>query len=267
MFPRLAVTSILGSSGVWKRKANPVAILQQYLSNSQVVRKNKNHETFGASMNVFVHRMQTPLAPKATRNDALTPEQVTNSTNIVAKYDDLRQRFQSLCDLYNSEKAPPQSNGPQKSMKPEVKVLPSVRSRGFNKFETVDRPSSEGTTSYRRRYSVKHRSRKEEHDVPETMKQYTWKPWKKVPEIPVAPISNETEEPVEPEDPEDKIEAPKKDLQIMEKVDLVHSMRYEHPVVTLNVGTVVVNVEEALSENGEVNTQDCDQVVNCLKDI
>ncbi|KAG0001569.1 hypothetical protein BGZ80_006159 [Entomortierella chlamydospora] len=112
MSPRLDVSSILGSSGVWKQKANPAAILQQYLSNSHVLHKNKNCETFGASVNVFVHQMQTPLAPKATRNDALASEQVANSTNVVAMYDDLRQRFQSLCDLYNSKKAPPQSDGP-----------------------------------------------------------------------------------------------------------------------------------------------------------
>ncbi|KAF9994506.1 hypothetical protein BGZ79_000742, partial [Entomortierella chlamydospora] len=93
------------------------------------------------------------------------------------------------------------------------------------------------------------------------MKQYTWIPWKKAPEIPVAPISNTTEE------PNDNTETTRKDPQIMKKAELVKTMEYEHPLVTLKVGTGSVNVEESLSENSKVNTQDYDQVVGCLKDI
>ncbi|KAF9116934.1 hypothetical protein BGX27_008082 [Mortierella sp. AM989] len=191
-------------------------------------------------MNYFVHQKQTALVPWATPIDAA---QFANSTNDVAMYDDL----QNLHD-FNSVIA-------------GEEVLPEVRSRGFNIFETIDCPNPEETaTCNRPQYSTKHLSRKIEYDAPEGMKQYSWKPWKKAPgklrRTHQQCARRNTETAKKPTN-----------LQDMMRVDLVRAVQLEHLLVDLDVGTISVNLEEALGESRKVNIEDCDYLMSCLKEI
>ena len=62
-------------------------MIRLYLSNHQVVSKNKQEQTFAISIRVFVDLQQTPVI-----NDGA---QLSHST-----FDELHQRFENVCARY-----------------------------------------------------------------------------------------------------------------------------------------------------------------------
>lgn len=83
-----------------------------------------------------------------------------------------------------------------------------------------------------------------EHEPPDVLEQFGWKPWTTPPESP--------KEPGEPSPPSKRKEKPKKKLvrlKYMEKVDLVKELQWQHPTRVLNVGTVNSNATRALAKD------------------
>ncbi|KAF9188015.1 hypothetical protein BGZ49_003985, partial [Haplosporangium sp. Z 27] len=231
--------------------------LKSYLSHEAVLLKNKGNEKFIHSTNVFIHRTQTPLE--------LEPS-VQASESIPETCFDLRIKFNRLCEALKDNRNNRNQNSRQSSV-PAGSVSSKSRVGGFNRYQTVDRPvvseaaeTTQVQTSqipkYRPRYSVKHRLRKVEYEAPTTMKEYMLKPWKVVPKSPdVVPeslnvaastsLKNKSATP--------KAKAKRKDPKEMNRANISYAMRWEHPIVTLDVGTLSANIKRALEDEELAN--------------
>ncbi|KAG0240551.1 hypothetical protein BG011_003674, partial [Mortierella polycephala] len=106
----------------------------------------------------------------------------------------------------------------------------------FNRYDTIDRPPecrprSHGSGrpyKHRQRYAIKTRSQLKKHDPPKTMKPYKLKPWKSPPESPMDPLINTTPPKVTPKKPQREVET-------MNKKQLVEAMQWDHPTRTLDI--------------------------------
>ncbi|KAF9201869.1 hypothetical protein BGZ59_002472, partial [Podila verticillata] len=136
----------------------------------------------------------------------------------------------------------------------------------FNRYDTVDRapvlsppPHTSGRKyKYRQRYAIKTRSRMVKHEPPDVLKQFVWKPWTKIPESPKEPIS--------PPKPEAKSKKRVRNLDDMEKRNLVKELQWEHPTRVLNVGTINANVSRALAKES-LPPEYLPQIKTCFSDI
>lgn len=136
----------------------------------------------------------------------------------------------------------------------------------FNRYDTVDRapvlsppPHTSGRKyKYRLRYAIKTRSRMVKHEPPDVLKQFVWKPWTKIPESPKEPIS--------PPKPEANSKKRVRNLDDMEKRNLVKELQWEHPTRVLNVGTINANVSRALAKES-LPPEYLPQIKTCFSDI
>lgn len=136
----------------------------------------------------------------------------------------------------------------------------------FNRYDTIDRapvlsppPHTSGRKyKYRQRYAIKTRSRMVKHEPPDVLKQFVWKPWTKIPESP--------EEPISPPKPEAKSKKRVRNLDDMEKRNLVKELQWEHPTRVLNVGTINANVSRALAKES-LPPEYLPQIKTCFSDI
>jgi len=139
------------------------------------------------------------------------------------------------------------SDPPSTWLTDETKTFSSLP----NRYSTVDRPpdqcphphDSGRKYMYRKRFSFKTRSRLKEHEPPDAMKKYQWKPWKKAPDCPLdrttyVPQNKNKTKPTKPP-------PPAKD---MDKAALLNAMQWEHPTRTLNIGTINANVTRGLNK-------------------
>ncbi|KAF9158623.1 hypothetical protein BGX20_003309, partial [Mortierella sp. AD010] len=258
------------------------AMVKKYLSHERVVHKNMKGETFEASIRVFVHGIQTsiqsgtPIPTEiATPSETLvqselptqSPEQLPVTHEVLWGELDLLQK-----QYYENRRVLQESREAEKRASTGYKVQRHKSSQTFNRYRTVDRPAPQDaevahsvlpqskTPPYRPRYSIKHRSRIIEHEAPEAMKQYAWKPWKKAPESPICCDTNASEtsektisqskpKPKPKSKPNSEPSRPRKQVEHMTKVELLNAMAWEHPIVTLKVGTVKANVTDALDNN------------------
>ncbi|KAG9060891.1 hypothetical protein KI688_007847 [Linnemannia hyalina] len=119
----------------------------------------------------------------------------------------------------------------------------------FNRYATVDRPpdqrpppphSSGRRYKHRQRYAIKTRSQVVKHEPPEAMKQNQWKPYKSAPDSPLEPQSAVSSS---------KPKSPKRlpSAEGMDKKDLVNAMARDHPMRTLDIGTVNANATRGLN--------------------
>ena len=106
---------------------------------------------------------------------------------------------------------------------------------------------------HRSRYVWKTRTRRIQHEPPASMKQYNFKPWKEVPGqlsgIEVVDKDEEREENAEEDGEDEEEKEERKPVEDMAKIGLLRSFEYEHPIVTLNVGTLKANIRRALAES------------------
>ncbi|KAI7832491.1 hypothetical protein BC939DRAFT_105154 [Gamsiella multidivaricata] len=105
---------------------------------------------------------------------------------------------------------------------------------------------------------MKVRTRKIQHDLPESMTQYQWKPWKTTPMAPSAPVippQNTTQ-------PEPATAKKVKSVDEMNKADFTRALDWEHPTVTLDVGTLSANVRRA----EDLSPDEASEVLRCLRE-
>ena len=111
---------------------------------------------------------------------------------------------------------------------------------------------------HRPRYSPKERVRIKRHPPPPVLKQYKWKEHKTKPEDTLLTSSDTTEKPAKkkktaPEMTHDEIRA---SVDSIRKQNLVKMLAVEHPIVSLQVGTVQANTHGArLSVQNELGVQ------------
>ncbi|KAF9898551.1 hypothetical protein EC991_010943, partial [Linnemannia zychae] len=134
----------------------------------------------------------------------------------------------------------------------------------FNRYWTVDQPperrpnphDSGRQYKYRQRYSIKTRSQLKKHDPPESMKQYQLKPWKSPPESPLDKSTKITPRKIAPKRAQQDVEA-------MDKKELVEAMQWDHPIRTLDIGTINANATRALKDG--IDQANADNYLSAIK--
>ncbi|KAF9159008.1 hypothetical protein BGX21_003433, partial [Mortierella sp. AD011] len=229
------------------------AMVQEYLTRSQVVSKNVANETFATSLKVFVDREQTQ-----SKSDQALAESDPCTQGSLREHDSLRNNFNRLREKHQELKALRETK--KNSESSDDKIQRHKSSQTFNRYRTIDLPACSNTNEadvahpalprtrtprHRPRYSFKERSRLKQHEPLERMKQYTLKPWKKVPENPSdddpnAPkeLPQNAEKKKKEEKEKRRLHERKKKLEIEEKGDdnkrrtrLIRQLKWEHPLI------------------------------------
>ncbi|KAF9944035.1 hypothetical protein BGZ70_005135, partial [Mortierella alpina] len=129
---------------------------------------------------------------------------------------------------------------------------------------------------HRKRYSFKQRTRLKAHTPPPVIKQYQWKAWKKKPEASLDTIAEAPRDNSSNQDrgtskrggKKQKKRASKKrkmepkPLEEMIKSELVDEMERQHPLASLNMGTLIKNTSAALADKPNL----VPEVVKCVKE-
>ena len=140
----------------------------------------------------------------------------------------------------------------------------------LNRYATVDRPpdqrppphSSGRKYKHRQRYAIKTRSQTLKHEPPEAMKQHQWKPWKSFPDSPLEPQAA-----IYPSIPKPPPRLPS--AEGMDKKDMVNALARDHPMRTLDIGTINANATRGLSKEfgPELSSNYLPRVKIALRDV
>ncbi|KAK5823077.1 hypothetical protein F5H01DRAFT_129602 [Linnemannia elongata] len=203
---------------------DPSAMIGVYLTHKDVACKYPKQDQFDAALKIFVLQ-------EFTTNPAPSPQELNYNAaqGITQRLKDLRLKLESNKKSFVGDQA---------------EERPSV----FNRYWTVDRPperrpnphDSGRQYKYRQRYAIKTRSQLKKHDPPESMKQYQLKPWKSLPESPLDPSTNT-------KPPKVTTKRPPRNVETMDKRELVDAMQWDHPTRTLDLGTINANATRALN--------------------
>jgi len=277
---------------------DPTSMVQQYLAHGQVALRNAEHETFATSINVFVNGRQTPgPLPSAQallvystllRDFERIQDQFAENKKLLQQSQDANKRYRTAPFMLSSNAALSDfavtNCGLNDRNASGERIRRHKSSQRFNRYRTIDRPATQDvqavtetnktitaststlskkkTPQERPRYSFKKRTRRIQHEPPEKMVQYAWKPWKKAPENPLDPNSDVLKKEREVKRRKGKKTIPKPVNDSTGKADLVRFMAWEHPTVTLDVGTVSANLKRALGDSELVP-----EINKCLQDV
>ncbi|KAF9952866.1 hypothetical protein BGZ70_000443, partial [Mortierella alpina] len=236
---------------------DPARMVEDYLALDQVVLKNTTNESFANARRVFIDQVQEPVPP--------------SQPSVDVAYEDLTHRLQDMREFYKQEQT-------RKEEQRRLSGRPSTtesnqKLEGFNRYRTVDKPSpNSGSRSWRPRYSHKTRVRVLQHDEPQGMVRYRWKPHRPRSTNSVNGQDNSEEDPSGDNSTGGNPAA--RPLESMGKLDLARAMRREHPISTLEIGTVRANARAALQHPPpdmstlQVPWADVASAVDqCLKDV
>ncbi|KAG0082840.1 hypothetical protein BGZ92_011316 [Podila epicladia] len=205
-------------------------LVKSYLNHAKIVKSNVNGETFARSIKVFVHHHQSRASVEAVDEDDAT-------------VDDWTPRHQ--------------------------------RHQQYNRYRTIDQPPPRlqgGTTDttepskqhcHRPRYAVKERGPSKEQDSPDIIKEYKLKPYtveqerrwqnsQKVKHKKDEDNNNSNETSNKNKKKSRKVVP---SINSMTKVQLIGSMKWQHPLVSLKIGTVSANSKLALGSESDEQVQ------------
>ncbi|KAF9156752.1 hypothetical protein DFQ26_009246, partial [Actinomortierella ambigua] len=301
-------------------------LIQQYLQLDEVVLKNMAGVTFLPSINVFVHRRQTPITSIISPpTDDLT-------------YDDLRREIERVCKVFDERKRELQAA--KKDVKRSRTWAPRHKvHQHYNHFRTIDHappgprvsmsgfqapmpalptsasahamsesdlqapmptstmlgsahpmpvsglqaptdaspeaiaasyssvsafcppalalrepdpaPASTKEPHHRSRYSFKERRKRKKHDPPEDVTQFKSKSYKEPPDPPVATSTLKAS----------KTKGIRTAVTTTRKSKILDALSFEHPLVTLDVGTVRTNTRDL----HETDITLAGEVVECIQ--
>ncbi|KAF9343629.1 hypothetical protein BGX26_005436, partial [Mortierella sp. AD094] len=230
---------------------DPATMVQAYLDNDQVILKNTNQETFSNSIKVFINGTQTPMQ--------LLP--VIQTEQGQPTYNSIKARFRDLCEQQkNIRQGLQSSNSGHGQSQDSAPVQRHRAGQKFNRYRYIDTPPPKDTPrnsplpkdqpspQHRPRYSEKRRTRRKVHEPPQGMKQYKWKTWTAPPPNPKSPDPATNPDPT-PKKKRKTLKKPRKAIADMNKRDILYNLAAEHPMTTLNVGTLSANVEEVLGDD------------------
>ncbi|OAQ29187.1 hypothetical protein K457DRAFT_32586, partial [Linnemannia elongata AG-77] len=209
-----------------KAETDVPKLVAAYLADSRVVIKNTDHLDFRNSIRVFVQRLQEGV--KAL------PDLDAHSDNR------LRTRFEEAKKKYQERKKSEVAATLAKKRALVDHPRRHKRSQQYNRYRTIDQlpltDVKQGNVTAirtRPRYSPKRRSKSKKHAPPKAMTLYKWKVWKKKPETP-DDTSTTTDAKI-------KELKPRKYVPPKNKLELLRSLSREHPIVSLDVGTLRAN--------------------------
>lgn len=134
-------------------------------------------------------------------------------------------------------------------------------SQRFNPFRTIDQPASVQAASgdrKRPRYSFKIRYDAKKHDEPAVLRQFQHKAWKHAPDRQELSPTHVTKTKAKPlAHPLAPYE------QSVTRKPLLKALDFEHPTVTLNVGSLNKNVSAALTGKASL----AHDVVHCIREV
>ncbi|KAF9272980.1 hypothetical protein BGZ68_001938, partial [Mortierella alpina] len=256
--------------------------VRQYHVHRDVLRRNNTDISFEFSLRVFVSMEQTaapasPLSVLNTRHQALQLEyeqlcaqlKVLSEEATVLRQESKAahggtpnrhkptQKFNQFrtIDLLGSSAAPAES-ATDIEMVPTDNNVPDKA--GINLQPAHPALARTRVPRHRPRYSPKERVRIIRHPCPPAMKLYKWKEHKKKPEATSSTRSDAPEKPAKrkkaaPDKTHDEIRA---NISTTRKNNLVRMLAVEHPIVTLQVGTLQANAFDArLSVQNELGVQ------------
>ncbi|KAF9360179.1 hypothetical protein BGX26_010318 [Mortierella sp. AD094] len=206
-------------------KQDVPTLIHQYLELDSVVLKNVAKQSFSLSINVFVYIRQTPI----TATSAIPSTDTLN-------YTALRSEFDRVCKVHAQLKKERQKAKLEK--RSDARIPRHKPHQHFNRFRTIDQvpPSLPASASHKKpqnrpRYSFKMRRQGKEHDPPAAMTLYKRKDYKRPPDKPVVPSP-----------PKSKKTPIRSVVTDQKKKTLLKALDFEHPLVSLDTGTLHVNV-------------------------
>ncbi|KAG0303305.1 hypothetical protein BGZ98_006802 [Dissophora globulifera] len=216
----------------------PTLILQ-YLALDKVILKNKTGQTFSTSINVFVNRRQTPITTDPPAN--------------AVAYDNLRSEFNRVCNVFEQRKRERQA-ARRDSKRAPVSVsqapVPAFHVSSAS-GASVSAPACTKKPQHRSRYSFKKRRKGKEHDSPEVITSFVLKSYKKPPDLPVVTTPTKTS----------KTTSIRRAITSNQKKAVLNALTSEHPIVSLDIGTIRTNVHGVHGTNAALTRE----VVECIQ--
>ncbi|KAF9577228.1 hypothetical protein BGW38_007706, partial [Lunasporangiospora selenospora] len=214
------------------------AMIAAYLSDDRVQFRNAAREEFANAIRVFAKLTQTPVrstGPLPDNNDTT----VTLRERMIGFLDKLMEQKRADRDARRKSR---KERGPRQQF-----------AQKYWHFRTIDVPDNTMSHNFRKRYSCKEQYESGiEHPPPEVMSEYKWRPPKK--------HANQSD-PKEPEKLVEK-ERPKvrKRIHGVQKGRLLRELEWEHPTVTLDMGTLRANVSKVSSEDSSAEL-----IISCVE--
>ncbi|KAG0319327.1 hypothetical protein BGZ99_005147 [Dissophora globulifera] len=208
-----------------------------YLQDDRVIRKNTGREAFSNALKVFATMTQTAV----TSTDC-TPQNVVTYTS-------LRHKMDTILDQLKRNKKQRYENHKVKKRDSAETWVPRHKSKQQPlRYRTIDMPPQDRSGSkpspagFRSRYSYKERFEPvTKQDPPDVMLQHKWKPWKPKTDDPQPQAPTKSKKTLKIRDP----------LHDANKKKLLEGLAHEHPLVTLDMGTLRANVSKAVAPSEE----------------
>ncbi|KAF8914562.1 hypothetical protein BGZ58_005684, partial [Dissophora ornata] len=232
------------------------SLVKEYLESPRVFCNNLDLIDFTTSILVFTTMTQEIADPAGVSSlpspssQPATPLTVSPASSL--SYELLCQQYKLVKDQHARAKA--RKNETILSSKSELKPDRQGNHRGFRRHRVIDRPAHQPGVSrqvHRPRYSYKARPEPQQHEKPSICKQYQWKPYTAEQETrhrqSIAEARNkETEKKRQRElrrlqREMELTKKPPRKIDEMDKMQLVNAMAWEHPLISLTVGTVNAN--------------------------
>ncbi|KAF9916185.1 hypothetical protein FBU30_001514, partial [Linnemannia zychae] len=282
-------------------------IVSAYLHDKVVIRSNKSTETFATSIQVFIDMRQTVITPVVLRPASQDMRDILQS-----RFKELcaqRDKMKSMCSAENASTRAdpivrldrPKSFNRYRTVESPRNVLHNTSSieqrltlalapksqppiatqdsspiaiSSTSHMKTHLDPQDDGHPSLNRtripkqnnrRYSFKQRTRYISHPPPPTMKKFTWKPYK--------PRDPPTTTNTQPKPKTKKKVFPKKPTADMNKNGLMCSISRHHPISSLDVGTLPVNIRRVFANSIGFTNPDAssstgfqEEVLKCIQE-
>ncbi|KAF9083253.1 hypothetical protein BGX27_004217, partial [Mortierella sp. AM989] len=280
------IIKALGAKGSDNEDKDVQTLVNEYLAHDHVVFKNKDSRTFNTSISVFVDFQQTPISADTLGH--------SDADGLGSRLMGIRERFKVAVGIFNELKEAQLTSKQIANSSLSIHPPHRHRStQKFNRYRTIDRlPPHVGKDSVttaipRPRYSVKSRRKTVNHDRPRAMRRYAWKNWTKTPESNLEPIKESAPNPTEVDSetdidnkpmastnvkttknqpqkrckkrskkrPKKKPQKPPTPIKSMGKKQLWDALKWEHPQVSLDIGTIQANIRAATKNNVDVGNQ------------
>ncbi|CAO3569208.1 unnamed protein product [Mortierella alpina] len=222
------------------------SLVEEYLSSPEVVLRDQDEVDFTASILVFT---------SMTQEVAVQSEAPLMDSALPMSFEVLYQKYKSIKDQNAKIKAEKRANSNSTS---ETRPQRQGKNKEFRRHRVIDRPAHQPGLSqqvHRPRYSYKVRPEPLKQEPPPISKQYQWKPYTAQQEAQSKKAAAESmRKQAEKEQRREArrrrrerelLKKPPPRIELMNKMQLVKAMAWEHPLVSLPVGTLKANTKRA----------------------
>ncbi|KAF9302439.1 hypothetical protein BGZ91_009334, partial [Linnemannia elongata] len=268
------------------------SLVKEYLESPRVVCRDQEGIDFTASILVFTTMTQEIAAPAGVSSvpspssQSVTP--LTASPASILSYELLCHQYKLIKDQH--ARAKEQKRQGNSSSESNAKPNRQGKHREFRRHRVIDRPAHQPRVSqqvHRPRHSYKSRAEPQQHEQPSICKQYERKPYTAEQEARYRESTAEARGKKAKKKRHRETQRLKKEKEVakkpppkideMNKAQLINAMVYEHPLVSLQVGTVNANSKRAaaatttnanqLPSSEQQKQQQQQEVSACILDI